>query len=131
VEVRDRQAELEALHVSVIGVGFSPPAALAALADHLGWPWPFYSDTQRRLYRRLDLPRARARDVYNAGTLARYASALARGTRIQRPVEDTRQLGGDALVNDGVVLRLWRPRSPDDRPAVADMLEALRELSGR
>ena len=69
--------------------------------------------------------------MYNAGTLARYASALARGTRIQRPVEDTRQLGGDALVNDGVVLRLWRPRSPDDRPAVADMLEALRELSGR
>jgi peroxiredoxin len=131
VEVRDRRAELEALHASVIAVGFSPPAALEALADHLEWPWPFYSDTDRLLYRRLDLPRARTRDVYNAGTLARYASALARGTRIQRPVEDTRQMGGDAVVRDSVVLRLWRPRSPDDRPAVAEMVAALSELPGR
>jgi peroxiredoxin len=131
VEVRDRRAELEGLHVTAIAVGFSPPAALAALADHLEWPWPFYSDTDRRLYRRLELPRARARDVYNAGTLARYATALARGTRIRRPVEDTRQLGGDAIVSDALVLRLWRPRSPDDRPAVAEMIEALHQLPGR
>jgi ABC-type amino acid transport substrate-binding protein len=34
-------------------------------------------------------------------------------------VEDTRQLGADAVVVDGTVVRLWRPRSPDDRPAAS------------
>ncbi|MBW0118960.1 hypothetical protein [Pseudonocardia abyssalis] len=30
-------------------------------------------------------------------------------------MQDTRQMGGDALVVDGRVERLWRPATPDDR----------------
>jgi hypothetical protein len=131
VEVRERRAELERFDATAIAVGFSPPRALAALAEQLSWPWPFYSDTDRRLYSRLELPRARLRDVYSAGTLARYAAAAARGARIRRPVEDTRQLGGDAVVRDAVVVRVWRPRSPDDRPAVTELLAAVADTTGR
>jgi hypothetical protein len=40
--------------------------------------------------------------VYSPGTLATYAAALARGRRLARPVEDTRQLGADAIMIDGV-----------------------------
>jgi hypothetical protein len=42
-------------------------------------------------------------------------------------VEDTRQLGADAIMIDGVVRRLWRPRSPDDRPAAAQVIAATRD----
>ena len=50
----------------------------------------------------------------------------ARGHRLARPVEDTRQLGGDAIMIDGIVRQLWRPRSPDDRPAAAEVIAATR-----
>ncbi|MDQ4103508.1 MAG: hypothetical protein M3186_07300 [Actinomycetota bacterium] len=100
--------------IGLIACGFSPPDALAALADHVGWPGQFLSDQNRRLYRLLGLGRAKLWQVYSIGTLARYAAA-ARGHPLPRPVEDTRQMGGDALLQDGVVVRRWLPRTPDDR----------------
>lgn len=99
----------------LVVVGFSPPDAMAALAVHLGLTGPVLSDVDRTLYRLLGLGRAPLWRVYSPGTIARYAAAVARGHRLTSPVEDPRQLGGDALVRDGVVRRLWRPRSPDDR----------------
>ncbi len=101
--------------IGLIAFGFSPPNALAALADHVGWPGLFLADEDRRLYRVLGMRRARLWQVYSPGTLARYAIAAARGQHLPRPVEDTRQLGGDALLCDGVVVRRWLPRTPNDR----------------
>ncbi len=96
-------------------VGFSPADALAALADHVGWTGTFLVDTDRSVYRRLGLKRAPLWRVYSVGTIGRYASAVLRGTRLRGAVEDTRQLGGDAVIRDGVAVRVWAPRSPDDR----------------
>ena len=108
----------------LILVGFSPPQPLAAIAGHLGWPGAILSDQERVLYRCLGIGRAPLWQVYSPGTLATYAAALARGHRLARPVEDTRQLGADAIMIGGVVRRLWRPRSPDDRPAAAEVIAA-------
>lgn len=105
--------------VGLVVVGFSPPDPLAALAEHLGLTGPVLADPDRVLYTRLGLARAPLWRVYSPGTLARYALLAARGTTLHRPVEDTRQMGGDALVVDGRVRRLWRPSTPDDRPAPA------------
>ncbi|MGH3897022.1 MAG: AhpC/TSA family protein [Pseudonocardiaceae bacterium] len=101
--------------IGLVAFGFSPPAALAALADHVGWPGLFLADEDRWLYGLLGMRRARLWQVYSPGTLARYAIAAARGQHLPRPVEDIRQMGGDALVCDGVVVRRWLPRTPDDR----------------
>ncbi len=123
------QERLRGTSTPVVAVGFSPPAPLAALADALGWDGPFLSDEQRVLYRRLGLPRARLLQAYSPGTLVRYARATARGRPLVRPVEDTRQLGGDAVVVEGSVRLLWRPRTPDDRVdpvVVAAAVEGLR-----
>lgn len=101
--------------IGLVAFGFSPPAALAALADHVGWPGTFLSDEDRRLYGLLGMRRARLWQVYSPGTLARYAIAAARGQHLPRPVEDIRQMGGDALLRDGIVTHRWLPRTPDDR----------------
>jgi hypothetical protein len=65
--------------IGLIACGFSPPEALAALADYLSWPGPFLVDEQRRLYGLLGMRSARLWQVYSPGTLARYALAAARG----------------------------------------------------
>jgi hypothetical protein len=124
--VRERAGELEALAATPIAVGFSPAEPLAALADHLDWPWPFLSDTERLLYARLGLPRAKLREVWTPGTKDTYRAALAKGESVHAPVEDPLQLGGDAIVRAGTVVALWRPRSPDDRPDVDDLMASLR-----
>jgi hypothetical protein len=127
--VRERQDRLEALGATAVAVGFSPAEPLAELADHLRWPWPFLSDTDRALYARLGLGRARLRDVYTPATLQRYQAAARRGETVRRPVEDTRQLGGDAVVRAGTVVWLFRPASPDDRPSTEAILAAVAEAA--
>ena len=108
----------------LILIGFSPPTPLAAIARHFGWTGLVLADPGRMLYRRLGIGRAPLWQVYSPGTLAAYAGALARGHRLTRPVEDTRQLGADAIMIDGVVRRLWRSRTPDDRPPAGEVLAA-------
>lgn len=110
--------------VGLVFVGFSPPERLAALARHLRWPGLVLSDQDRVVYHALGLGRAPLWRVYSPRTLLTYARARGSGRTLPRPVEDTRQLGGDALLADGAVVRLWRPRTPQDRPAVAEVLAA-------
>jgi len=110
----------------LILVGFSPHERLAVLARHLAWPGRVLADEQRALYRRLGVGRAPLWRVYSPATLATYAAAAAHGDRLARPVEDTRQLGADAIMADGVVRQLWRPRTSSDRPAAGQVIAAAR-----
>lgn len=112
--------------IGLIAVGFSPPDRLAAIARHLGWTGLVLGDPRRVLYRRLGIGRAPWWRVYSPGTLAFYARAVRAGKRLSRPVEDTRQLGGDAVMIDGAVVTLWRSRGPDDRPPAAHLLAVAR-----
>lgn len=118
------QRLLDGTGIEMVTVGFSPPEPLKALAEHLRLAGPILSDEQRLLYRLLDLRRASLWRVYSPGTLAFYRKAIQHGLRMRAPVEDTRQLGGDALINDGVIVRTWTPRSPDDRVDPAKLVAA-------
>lgn len=115
--------------VGLVLVGFSPADRLAALARHLRWPGLVLSDPDRTLYAQLGFRRAPWWRVYSPRTLLTYAQAVRNGERLARPVEDTRQLGGDAVMVDGVVVLLWRPRTPDDRPSASTVLSAADQLS--
>jgi hypothetical protein len=59
--------------------------------------------------------------------IVRYVVLKLRGATLHKPVEDTRQMGGDALLVDGRIERLWRPATPDDRAAPARIAGAARE----
>lgn len=123
--MQEQRSQLDALGALPVAVGFSPADALAPLAQHLDWPWPFLADPKRVLYRRLGLGRARLRQVWTPGTKEIYRRAAAEGRAVKVPVEDPLQLGGNAVVVAGVVVRLWRPASPDARPPVAELLAAV------
>jgi hypothetical protein len=123
------QSELDGA-VPLVVVGFSPADALASLGEYLGLTGPVLSDPDRALYHRLGLRRAPIWQVYSPRTIARYALLKLRGATLHKPVEDTRQMGGDTLVVEGRVERLWRPATPDDRAAPARIAAAARERSG-
>ena len=80
------------------------------------------SDPDRVLYRALGAGRGRIRDVWSLGTLRMYARLLYRGMRLRRPIEDTRQLGADAVIDrDGALVHAWLPDGPDHRPTVDEI----------
>ncbi len=116
----------EASAVRLVLVGFSPPDRLAAVVRRRGWRGTVLGDPGRELYRRLGVGRAPWWRVYSPGTLLTYARSLARGGTLPRTTEDTRQLGADAVVVDGVVVTLWRPRTPNARPPAREVLAAAR-----
>lgn len=123
--VSDHLDQLGDTVVVVITFG-QDPTRLAAYRDHLEIEFPVLADTDRALYRLLGAGRGSIRDVWSPGTLAMYAHLMRRGRRLRRPVDDTRQLGADAVVDRaGRLHRLWLPPGPDHRPAMTDIVTAV------
>lgn len=59
-----------------------------------------------------------------------YAGLLRRGRTLRRPTQDTRQLGGDFVIDSRGRLAVgFRPASPDDRPSVDSLVDAVAEAS--
>jgi hypothetical protein len=107
------------------------PARLAAYRTHLDLGFPVVTDVDRTLYRRLGADRGSLRQVWSPGTLMMYARLIRSGRRLTTPTEDTRQLGADAVVGrDGRLERVWLPESPDARPPITAMIDAVHTLDG-
>ena len=105
------------------------PMRLAAYRAHLDVRFPVVADVDRVLYRVFGAGRGSLRRVWSPGTLVMYARLLRRGRQLHRPMEDTRQLGADAVIDrDGRLHRLWLPPGPDARPHVEEIIDAVHEL---
>lgn len=110
----------------VAAVTFAQQADLAPHRAHLDLPFPLLADPERTLYRRFGLGRGSLRDIWGIGTLRLYGQLIRRGRRLQRPTQDTRQLGGDFVIGpSGRLAAGFWPASPDDRPTVDQLIEAV------
>ncbi len=108
------------------------PSRLTAYRTYLDLEFPVVADVDRTLYRLLGAGRGSFFRVWSPGTIAMYARLVRRGRRLHAPTEDTRQLGADAVIDrDGRLHRLWLPPTPDARPAVDEIVDAVRELDRR
>lgn len=125
--VRDHLVERPDPDLLPVVVTFvADPERLAAHRNHLGLRFPVLGDPDRALYGLLGAGRGTRSQVWSPGTIAMYARLIARGRRPTRPRDDTRQLGADAIVDTaGRLRRLWLPSSPDARPTIAELREAL------
>lgn len=122
MEVLDHRQELG---VRVLVISFAAPPSLAAYRERFGLEGAaLLSDEERVAYAAFGFDRASvARAYLDPRVWRRYAGLLARGRRLERPEEDTLQLGGDVLADaQGRVRWIHRSRGPEDRPS----LEALR-----
>ena len=126
--MRDRLADLGA-STAVALVTFTDPSTLAAYRDEHALAFPVLRDPDRTLYRAYGLGRGRLRRIWNLAVARRYVEVLRdHGLRaLRRPVEDTRQLGGDfVLAPDGTLAWGFWSEGPDDRPSVDEIVAAVR-----
>jgi len=112
--------------VAVAAVAFAPVELLAAHRLRLALPFPLLADPERIIYRRFGIGRGSLTDVWSLGTLKLYWDLLRRGRKLRVPGQDTRQLGGDIVIDgDGRLAFAFRPRSPDLRPTVGELIAAV------
>jgi hypothetical protein len=126
--VRDRLDEFDGAEVVV--VTFTRPRNLAGYRRRFAEPLRVVADPDRVLYRALGLGRGGWWQIWGPATMWRYATLVARGRRPEPSREDTRQLGGDAVIDaEGRVQWRYQGSGPDDRPSVDELLDALRGLT--
>jgi len=94
--------------------------------------WPILIDRDRTLYRGYGMHRGRLSDIWGLRTWLAYAKELARGRLPRYAGGDTRQLGGDVLIDPAGLVRFHHVgRGPADRPSVATVLDVRRRPSTR
>ena len=122
--MRDRLPEFG--DARLVAVTFAAVAELPPHRAHLELPFPMLADPDRETYRQFDLGRGALRDIWSLGTMKMYARLLRQGRKLRRPTQDTRQLGGDFVIDaQGRLAAGFWPTSPDDRPSVDSLIEAI------
>jgi hypothetical protein len=127
VKVLEQLDRIEALGGSVVVVVYDAPARVrAGLLQGLEVTVPVLVDAQRVAYRAWGLERAGfARIWLDPSVWGRYARVALHERRLPRLGTDTRQLGGDLVVDAGGVVRYACPQRRDVRPPVLRLLAEL------
>jgi peroxiredoxin len=123
--VSDRLDELTG--AAVVLVTFTRPRNLRGFRRRLGLRYPVVADESRAAYREYGLGRGPWWKVWGPKALLAYGRLLRAGRRLERPSQDTLQLGGDFVVDrDGAIAFAYRSIAPDDRPPVDALIDAVR-----
>lgn len=113
----------------IVLVTFTPARNLRGYRGRLRLPYPVVTDETRQAYGAYGLGRGPWWRVWGLQTLREYRRLSRRGVRLQRPREDTLQLGGDFVVDRGGRLAYAYPsRGPSDRPPVDELVAAVAPL---
>jgi hypothetical protein len=126
-QLRQHSREFESHATNVAVVTFDSAVIARGYADRTGMLWPLLLDNERQLYRAYGMEQGGMWDVWGWSSWKTYAKLLWKGRRLQRPTGDTRQLGGDVIVDPTGIVRLqWIGSGPADRPSVEFLLEVIR-----
>ena len=111
---------------------FEDAAAARAYVAETGLRWPLLVDTDRRLYRAYGMRKARLRHLWGAATFRAYWREARLGRFPRLPCADTRQQGGNVLIDPGGLVRFHHVGlGPADRPAVESLLAARNAFPAR
>lgn len=122
--MRGQQDRLTELGIEVVVVTFDADFMARAYVEQTKLPWPLLIDGDRKLYRAYDMARADWWSIYGPASIWHYMKLVfGRGRKIEKPGSDTRQLGGDVLIDpEGFVRFHYVSESPHDRPSVDEIL---------
>ena len=126
--MRDRLEDL-GTDTGVALVTFTDRANLDAYLATNQLPFPVLVDPDRAAYRAYGLGRGTVRRIWGWRAARRYLEIFRSDGfgGLARPTEDTRQLGGDFVIDrDGRLVYGFWSEGPDDRPAVDDLVAAVK-----
>lgn len=128
---RHRRRLDDAGATAVAVVHDEPSRVRSVLLDGVDWGWPVAVDMERSAYGAWGLRRAPwARIWLDPAVWRQYARLLAGGHRLRGSGRDTRQLGGDFVVDDSGHVAYARPQQRDDRPPAGALVRAVEEAAG-
>ena len=129
MKVRDRWSRWEAIDAVALFVVFDEPdrvrRTMLADLDVDSLPFTVLVDRERASYVRWGLTRAPWHTVWLDPRVYRsYWRLLRSGERLRTAGRDTRQLGGDFVMDPEGEVVFSRPQQRDDRPPVGELLRA-------
>ena len=125
--MRDRLDEFGA-DTEIVIVTFTKPEQLNGYLAMNVLPLTILLDPSQVSYDAFGLGRGSLLRVWSARVAWRYVLLSCQGTwrNIRRPIEDTRQLGGDFIVDpEGVLIYGFWSKGPDHRPSVDELIAAI------
>lgn len=126
--MRDQQSELEDLGARIVTISFGPASKAPAWLEETGSPFPLLIDARRDTYGAFGMRRS-LRGSWNLATVWRYRELQKEGRSLRGIQGDSLQLGGDAIIDSGGIVRLLAPsKTPIDRPSVESLLAVFARL---
>ncbi len=127
--MRSRRDEFEARNAEVVVVTFASRERLSSYQKTYGAPFRVVTDEDLSLYRLLGFGRTSFARVWGWTTIRTYVRLLREGGKLEATHGDTRQLGGNAVIDhNGRLAWVRAANGPGDRPSVDDILQALDAL---
>jgi hypothetical protein len=125
--LRRHEHEIDELGLGVLVVTFERPEVAADYAREIELRWPLVVDPDRALYHAYGMSRGSFWQIFGPRALLNLARLVRQGYRTERATGDTRQLGGNVLVDPaGRVVLHHVGEGPADRPPVEALLREIR-----
>jgi hypothetical protein len=127
--VKDVYEDIRKCGAEVLAVSFTRPKQVAAYLQRYPLPFPAVSDPERTAYRAFSLAQTSWASMLSPRSIGRYLKLIFRGWLPWKPKEgdDLMQLGGDFVLDRRRRLVYgYRSSEPTDRPAVQELLKAVR-----
>jgi peroxiredoxin len=131
--VQKRYDDIRRLGGEVLAVAFVPANRVAAFLAVHPLPFPALADPDRTVYEALGLGRTSWLSLLRPVVLVRFVWLMLKGwlPTPQGAGEDVLQLGGDFIVDpQGRLAYAHRSSTATDRPAVGELLDAIRAAAG-
>ncbi len=126
--LRRRQSDFESLGARIVTISFGPASRAPAWLEETQSPFPLLIDARRGTYAAFGMRRS-LRGSWNLATVRRYRELQRQGRRWRGIQGDSLQLGGDAIIDSGGIVRLLAPsKTPIDRPSVESLLAVFARL---
>ena len=128
-QLRLFKSEIEARDTEVALIAFGSNALAQVWIEETEATFRFLIDPERKAYQAFGLEYSLLRS-WRPKIWFEYARLMAQGRKWRGIQGDSRQLGGDFIVDrDGIIRMAYRSYDPSDRPAVSYILEKLEDIN--
>ncbi len=128
--MREFEQEIETLQGRVAVISFARPEHLKRFAEHLGHPYLWLADPERRSYKQFGLRRRGFMSIAPPRVVWDYVRFTLAG-KIWHPEQlDVAQMGGDFVFDRrGRLTLAYEGSSSNDRPSAKTVMAAFREAA--